>query len=166
MKKTLLLIIISFLFSKVNGQVFNDSLYYHLYNYQKITGDLKLKLNKNSLNKSFHIVDLVVGTNTGCFKIYRFYNLIYEDPSVCFLIIENEKVEIYNILSYNALIDRILDETNNNERTKILWTKEVLKRLRDYYEDADMGSLVLKKDYGKYIYYFPLKDLKNNSIVE
>jgi hypothetical protein len=166
MKKIMPLIIISFLFLNVKGQEFNDSLYFHLYNYQIISGELKSKIDRQSLNKSFNIEELVDKTNTGCFKIYKFYNLIYEESSISFLIIQNEKVEIYNILSYSALIERILDESTCNENTKVLLIKEVLKILRHYYEDADMGSLVMRKDYGKYLYFIPLKKLKNKEVNE
>ncbi len=161
MKGLILFIFISFLAPIATGQEFQDSLYFHLYNYQVLTGELELGLNLDELDHSFNIENLIDSSNTETFSIYKFYNLKYEESLMSFLIVEEENVEIYDILSFDVLIERILDLNICNEEKKILWVKEVLKILRNYYEDANMENLVVEKVYGKYHYFIPLKNLKS-----
>lgn len=143
-------------------QEFSDSLYLHLYNFQVIKGELQSgDVDMKDLSKSFYIQELIEGANSETFSIYKFYNLKYEEALISFLIIEKQKIEIYDILSFSAFIERVLDESPCNEKTKILWIKEVLKIRRDYYDEADMGYLEMQKDYGKYHYIIPLRNLKN-----
>jgi hypothetical protein len=161
MKKIIIVVFVLFVAVLAKGQVFTDSLYFHLYNYQIITGELKTNLNLDELEREFNIESLVDSTNTETFSIFKFYHLKYEDPLTSFLIIEKDNIEIFDILSFDILIEKILDVTTIKERTKTLWIKEVLKILRFYYEDSDMERLVMRKDYGKYHYFISLKNLKN-----
>ncbi len=153
------------LFTK--GQVITDSLYLHLYNYQVIKGELKSDLDSNELSNFFNIEELVDSINTETFCIFKFYHLEYEDPLTSFLIIEKDNIGIYDILSYDVLIEKILDVSYFSERSKALCIKEVLKTLREYYEVVDMERLVTRKVYGKYHYFIPVMNIKNkNGIIK
>jgi|GEM_PF-3547626 len=139
----------------------NDSLYLHLYNYQIIRGELEEGLDLNELSNSFNVEDLVENTNTEQFSIFKFYNLVHEESSISFLIIEKNNVEIYDILSFCILIEKILDSPSCGEELKKIWIKEVLKLRRSYYELVDIERLVVEKNYGKYLYLIPVVNLKN-----
>ncbi|ASB48643.1 hypothetical protein [Alkalitalea saponilacus] len=160
MKKIITLISISFVILFAKGQAFSDSLYFHLYNYQIIKGELKADLELDKLCTRFNIEELIDSTNVETFSLYKFYHLEYEDPLTSFLIIKPNKIEIYDLLSFDALIETILD-TSIDEKVKALWIKEVLRMLRGFYEVVDMERLVIQKDFGKYQYFIPLSNLKN-----
>lgn len=161
MKKTAVLTFTLIMVMFAKGQNFPDNLYLHLYNYQVIKGELKPGLDLNNLSKSFNIEELVDNINTEVFSIFKFYHLEYEDPIISFLIIEKDKVEIYDILSFDVLIEKILDISNIDERSKTLCVKEILKILRVYFEVSDIKRLVIKKEFGKYHYFIPITNLKN-----
>lgn len=127
-----------------------------------IKGELNPGLDLSDLGKSFNIEELVDSVNTEIFSIFKFHHLEHQDPKVSFLIIEKDNVEIYDILSFDVLIEKILDVSSLDERSKTLCVKEILKIVRAYFEVVDMGRLVIKKDFGKYHYFIPIKNLKNN----
>jgi len=161
MKKIVALIFMFFMVLFAKGQVITDSLYLHLYNYQVIKGELKTGLDLNELSNSFNIEELVDSINTETFRIFKFYHLEYEDPLTSFLIIEKDNIEIYDILSFDVLIEKILDVSSFSEKSKALCIKEVLKLRRDYYEVVDMERLVIQKNFGKYHYFIPIMNMKN-----
>ncbi len=161
MKKIVILIFMFFIGTYSNGQIITDSLYFHLYNYQVIKGELKTGLDFNKLGNSFNIEKLVDGINTETFSIFKFYHLEYEEPLTSFLIIEKDNVEIYDILSFNVLIEKLLDSSSLCEKSKALCIKEILKILRNYYEIVNMERLVIQKDFGKYHYFIPIINIKN-----
>ena len=142
------------------GQDFPDSLYLHLYNYEVIKGELKAGLDESDLSTSFYIEELIDSSNTEAFGVFKFYHLKYEEPLTSFLIIERDNIEIYDLLSFDTLIEKILD-ASIDEKLKGIWIKEVLRMLRSYYEVVDMEKLVVQKDFGKYHYFIPLSNLKN-----
>ncbi|MFW5979046.1 MAG: hypothetical protein ACOCQ8_02945, partial [Bacteroidia bacterium] len=78
-----------------------------------------------------------------------------------FLIIEKDNIEIYDILSFDVLIEKILDVSSFSEKSKALCIKEVLKLRRDYYEVVDMERLVIQKNFGKYHYFIAIMNMKN-----
>ncbi len=160
MKRIVVLIFISFVGLVVKGQGFSDSLYLHLYNYQVIKGELEANLELDKLSASFNIEPLIDSTNVETLSIFKFYHLEYEEPVISFLIVEKDNIEIYDLLSFDALIEKILD-ASIDERLKGIWIKEVLRMLRSYYEIVDMEKLVVQKDFGKYHYFIPLTNLKN-----
>lgn len=161
MKKIVVLIFPVFMVLFAKGQVFTDSLYLHLYNYQVIKGELKAGLDLSELSNSFNIEELVDSINTETFSIFKFYHLEYEESLTSFIIIEKDNIEIYDILSFDVLIEKILDCSSFSEKSKALCIKEVLKILRDYYEVVDMERLVIQKDFGKYHYFIPIMNMKN-----
>jgi hypothetical protein len=164
MKKAQYFLLAALLICNLNvlGQAFNDSLYLHLYNYQVINGELKdTELRGRNLKDCFYIKDLVDSTNFDLFKIYKFHNLEQQEALTSFLVVENEIIEIYDILSFDALIERILDSPICEKR-KTIWVKEIIKKVRIFYEDFDMERLVIKKDYGRYHYFIPLLNFKNS----
>lgn len=160
MKKSIILMTISFMVLLVKGQDFPDSLYLHLYNYEVIKGELNVGLDESSLSTRFNIEELIEGSNTESFSVFKFYHLEYEEPLTSFLIIGKDNIEIYDLLSFDALIEKILD-ASIDEKLKGIWIKEVLRMLRSYYEVVDMEKLVVQKDFGKYHYFIPLTNLKN-----
>lgn len=143
------------------GQEITDSLYLHLYNYQVIKGELKSGLDLSKLSNSFNIEKLVDSINTETISIFKFYHLEYEEPLTSFLIIEKDNIEVYDILSFDVLIEKILDSSSLSEKSKVLCIKEVLKILRDYYEVVNMERLVIQIDFGNYHYYIPIMNMKN-----
>lgn len=160
MKRIIVLISISFIVLLAKGQGFSDSLYLHLYNYQIIKGELEANLKLDKLSARFNIEPLIDSANTETLSIFKFYHLEHEEPLTSFLIVEKDNIEIYDLLSFDALIEKILD-TSINEKIKGIWIKEVLRMLRSYYEVVDMERLVVQKDFGKYHYFIPLANLKN-----
>jgi hypothetical protein len=161
MKKIGVLLFTLVIVNLAKGNEFPDSLYLHLYNYQVIKGELEGGLDLSNLRKSFNIEVLVDNTNTKTFSIFKFYHLKYEDPITSFLVIEKDKTEIYDILSFDILIEKIFDVSSIDEKSKSLWTKEIFRILRNFFEIYDMERLVIKKDFGKYHYFIPLTNLKN-----
>lgn len=161
MNKVFILITLFLNNSFVKGQVFPDSLYLHLYNYQIIKGELKSDLNLEKLSAIFNVEELIDNTNTKDFSIYKFYHLEYEEPLTSFIIIEQSSIEIYDLLSYSTLIEKVLD-ASINDKLKGIWIKEILRNLRSFYEVVDMTKLIMQKDYGKYHYYIPISNIKNN----
>lgn len=147
------------------SQNFNDSLYLHLYNFHIIKGELKKEdISFNDLSKSFNIQELVAGTNTCSFKIYKFYNLKYEEVNTSILVIDDKNYEIYDILSFSYLINKILDVDFDCAKKKF-WIKEILKLL-DEYKSIDLGSAVFEKEIKGFKYYIPLKNLKNETEIK
>jgi hypothetical protein len=161
MKRIIMLLFGLFIALFVKGQENTDSLYLHLYNYHVIKGELKTGMDLNKLPKSFNIVELIDSVNTDAFRIFKFYHLEYEDALTSFLIIEKGNVEIYDILSFDILIERILGVSELSEELKTACIKEILKQLREYNEIADMDKLVIQKDFGRYHYFIPLVNLKS-----
>lgn len=159
--KTIFFAVILFSSNRCFSQEYNDSLYLHLYNYQVIKGELEEGLDLNELNSRFNIEELVNNTNTEQFSVFKFYHLEYEEPLTSFLILEKDNVEIYDILSFDVLIEKILDSPIRSVEIKKIWIKEVLKLLRSYYEVVDMERIVVEKSYGNYHYYIPVINLKN-----
>ena len=71
--------------------------------------------------------------------------------------------EIYDILSFSVLIEKILDTSDLIEKSKTLLIKKVLKLLfNSYREDRDLEKFILRKDFGKYHYLIPLMNIKNS----
>lgn len=159
--KVVFFAVILFYSNRGFAQECNDSLYLHLYNYQVIKGELEEGLDLNKLSKRFNIEELVDSTNTEQFSIFKFYHLEYEEPLTSFLIFEKDNVEIYDMLSFDVLIEKVLDSPVCNEELKKTWIKEVLKELRSYYEVVDMERIVVEKNYGNYHYFIPVVNLKN-----
>lgn len=144
------------------AQTFDDSLYIHLYNFQVIKGEVKdTELKGKSIKAFFRIENLIdIDTaNSELFRIYKFHNLEHEEALTSFLVVEKDVTEIYDIQSFDALVERILD-ANVCEKIKTKWVKEILKMQRIYYEDFDMGRLVIQKDYGSYHYFIPISNIK------
>ena len=160
MKKITLLLVGFFLISFTSGQVFPDSLYLHLYNFKVITGELPTDSQSNEIKNIFSIDNLVDSVNTESFGIFKFYHLAYEDAIASFFIIENSNVEIYDILSFDVLIEKILDIPSFSEKSKNLCIKEILKELQSYYEIVDF-RIVLQQDFGTYHYILPAMNIKN-----
>lgn len=161
MKKIVALLFMLFIVLFAKGQVITDSLYLHLYNYQVIKGELKPGLDLNELGNSFNIENLIDGINTETFSIFKFYHLEYEEPLTSFLIIEKDNIEIFDIQSFDVLIEKILEVSSINDKSKALCIKEILKMLRKYYEVVDMERLVIQKNFGKYHYFIPVMNIKN-----
>ncbi len=128
-------------------------------NYEIIKGEFYENSNCNDSKNNFYISDLVAGINSKAFSVYKFYHLKYQTPMISFLIIDNENVEIFDLLSFDVLIEKILN-SNIRENDKGVIIKEVLKFLRLYYEECNMKMLVFEQDFGKYHYFIPLMNLK------
>ena len=158
-----------FLFVMKTGlpQTFNDSLYQHLFNFHSIKGELT-KSDICSiglgLEKIFHILELVPNTNTSQFKIYTFENLKTETGHKDFLVINNDNYELYDVLSFSMLINKILD-MNVDFTVKTLWIREILKIL-DLYKSVNLENAVVEKRVKNYVYFFPLSKYRNNSEME
>ena len=162
MKKIVSLLVGIFLISYTNGQVFPDSLYLHLYNFKVITGELPADSQLDEIKSAFNIEPLVDSVNTESFGIFIFYHLVYEDALTSFLIIEKNNVEIYDILSFDVLIEKILDSSSIDEKSKALCIKEILRTLQSYYEVVNMERLVIQQDIGNYHYLMPIMNCKNH----
>jgi hypothetical protein len=144
------------------AQEFKDSLYLHLYNYQLISGEIKINdIDVKDLKSSFYVKELAENENIDSFKIYKFYNLRYTESLTDFLVIEGENIEIYNLFSYRSLIEKILD-LNICDKKKLVWVKEMLK-IYDDFNNIDIGNNIMRKQYGKYKYFIPLNNMKNES---
>lgn len=131
----------------------------HLYNYQLFSGrmvDTTLVINK--LKKEIVIKDLVDSLNTDSFGVYKFYDIRCGDTGINFLIMDKDYNEIYDISSYSALIERILD-LNYCEKKKNLWIKAVLK-LSDYYIDKDPGKIFMVNSYFRFEYILPSEKIR------
>lgn len=161
MKNIITLITFFLAVNFAKGQIFTDSLFLHLYNYEVIKGELKEGLNLSELEQIFNIEELVDSVNNESFKIYKFYHLEYEEALTSYLVMDKNNIEIYDILSFDVLIERLLGVNELCEKSKAACIKEVLNALRSYYEVVDMEKLVIQKDYGKYHYYLPLVNFKN-----
>ena len=161
MKKITLLLVGFFWISFTSGQVFPDSLYLHLYNFKVITGELPADSQSNEIKNIFSIDNLADSVNTESFGIFKFYHLVYEDALTSFLIIEKNNVEIYDILSFDVLIEKILDSSSLDEKSKVLCIKEILRTLQSYYGVVNMERLVIQQDIGNYHYLMPIMNCKN-----
>ena len=69
---------------KTIAQQFNDSVYIHLYNFDKLKGELDSGTSKNQLKEKYFIKDLVSDTNVQELKLYKFNNLFHSSPEVGF----------------------------------------------------------------------------------
>lgn len=162
MKNKKYLMIVFFLLilsTKITARDFSDNLYLHLYNYQLYSGrmeDTTIVINK--LKKEIVIKDLVDSLNTDSFGVYKFYDIRCGDTGINFLIMDKEYNEIYDISSYSALIERILD-LNTCEKKKNLWIKAVLK-LSDYCIDKDPGKMLMVNSYSKFEYILPSEKIR------
>ena len=164
--KKIITIIASFFIIEIGlSQSFSDNLYEHLYNFQILKGELKEgDFCSIELKKSFYVQELVLNTNTPTFEVYTFYNLKYEEVNVDFLVIENNNFELYDVLGFSVLIDRILDK-DVDFVVKTLWIKEILKVL-DSYKNVNLDNSIVVKNVNNFTYFIPLRNYRNDLKIE
>ncbi len=168
MKKLIvLLLFILCNFAFVQGQNFPDSLYLHLYNYKIITGEISEEVKPNDLKSSFIIKELIENSNTENFSLYSFYYYTEESDISSFIAIINNSITIYSILSFEQIVDDILN-TPLELNIKILLIKKVSEYLSLYcYKGVSRHRMVFLMDYDNFKYIITGSEIKNiNGIIK
>lgn len=133
---------------------FEDSLYYHLLQFQIETGELKKEDIKDKDFKSkFYISDLVEEDNKGNIKLYQFHNLVYEEANVNIILLNQEKVELFEIKNIGLLLDVVIniEDDNLTDEIKVIWIKQLLKLHSDHISKG-LTLINLEKTVGNYTY--------------
>ena len=167
MKKVILFLsIISLYVFDSYCQEFNDSVYIHLTNFLFINGELKLEdIEKNSSKDLIYIKKLIDNDNS-IYGVYTFYATVNNNVKVSAFIVNNDKIEIFDMSKVNAFYSRLFllfDEYPDDfDRTNILKYLNSVSDMLDRNEVDSIENMLIQVRYRNYSYFINSKNIKNS----
>lgn len=159
MKYILLILCIQCFIFSAFSEADKDSLCFRLTQFEKIRGnELRNKSSTDHICSNFTINELPADSNH-IIKLYEFDNVLYEemnDPG--FILVENNKIEIYDIYTFSHLIKRIVNSDVHPETLK-KWIVIILERYDMFiYETGD--NIIFKYNKGRCDFFVTGRSIK------
>ncbi len=147
-----------FLFS-VYSQVNNDTLCFRLTQFEEIRGN-KLRYTSDSDHICSNFIINELPTDSNCLiRLYKFENAMYEGSSPGFILIEKNRIDIYDLHTFSHLIKRIID-TEVHPKTLKSWIVIILESYDKLLFET--SNIILKYNKGSSDFYVTMKSFNKN----
>jgi len=147
-----------FIFSVVS-QVDNDSLCFRLSQFEKIKGnDLKYTSDTDHICSNFNIIELPTDSNR-INRLFIFENVMYEESDPGFILIEKNKIEIYDLFTFSHLIKRIINSNVHPDTLKV-WIVIILEHYDQLLSEMSTGNIIIKFNKGLCDFYVTSRSVK------
>ncbi len=147
-----------FLFS-VYSQVNDDTLCFRLTQFEEIRGN-KLRYTSDSDHICSNFIINEMSADSNCIiRLFKFENAMYEGSYPGFILTENDNVEIYDILAFSNLIDRVINSDIKTETLKTWITLIINSYYKQIYE-INTSNMIIKFNKGNCDFHVTLSSMK------
>jgi hypothetical protein len=92
-------------------------------------------------------------------RLFKFENAMYEGSYPGFILTENDNVEIYDILAFSNLIDRVINSDIKTETLKTWITLIINSYYKQIYE-INTSNMIIKFNKGNCDFHVTLSSMK------
>ena len=159
MKQIIIIICLqSFVFSAY-PRISNDSICFRLVEFEKIRGrDLVHNPQTAQVCNNFNIIELSRDSNQ-IVCLYKFENIFSEASEPGFILIENNIIEIYDLLTFSHLIKRIINSTVHPETLKS-WILTILKSYDRLLYEMSSNNMIFQFERDQSLFFITPNSVK------